>query len=321
MKTNKMKWSFFVVIAVFVSPLLALANTDNLIIMNPGVETADPNDVSFPEGWENGWWGTNDTVFTYPVIGVDGSKAVQVEVTNYIDGDAKWFFGDMAVTSSEKYTFSDLYRSNVPADIVARYTLLSGDYQYVYLGTSVISTDWTGYSTLPFTTPEGVVSLTIFHLIHEDGILAVDNVSLRRYEVPVVSSQGTISGGGGGGAVPVSYLGGTAVSKTIKLASNENTVPSLNTTTDDGGVPQTNSAEVSLSDENTFASTTLEDEKNVPDQKEVIAFSLDSSSAMNELAAAGMAFQDFSLGKIAMILLALLLVLFGFVIIFRSQKE
>lgn len=193
-------------------PLLAYAETSaNVIIENPGLETKSLSDASLPEHWNQGFWGTNSAVFTYPAPGADGTSGVKVEISAYENGDAKWFFDEIPVRSGEQYVFSDSYLASVPADIVARYTLLDGNYRYAYLGTSVISPEWTGYSTLPFTVPTNTASLTIFHLIRETGSLFIDNLSLHQLaapqEVPLkVFPNLTISAANGGGIVPLSFL-------------------------------------------------------------------------------------------------------------------
>jgi hypothetical protein len=195
----------------FSLPFLTYAATE-IPITNPGLETASSSDAAIPEHWSKGFWGANDAVFTYPVLGVAGTKAAKVEITNYADGDAKWFFEDIPVTPGEQYVFSDMYLANVPTDVVARYTFSGGGYQYAYLGTPVISTTWTGYATLPFTIPQDIISLTVFHLIHETGSLTIDNVSLRPFEEhplpppPVITPNFTTPVAGG--AVSLSYITG-----------------------------------------------------------------------------------------------------------------
>lgn len=190
-------------------PFLVYADTATNLVVNPGLETRDPSDAKIPEHWSQGFWGTNDTLFTYPAPGADGTKAAKVEITNYTDGDAKWFFGDISVHPEEQYIFSDYYVTNISSDVIARYTLLDGKYRYAYLGTPVISATWTGYATLPFTVPKNAASLTVFHLIHETGSLAIDNVSLRRIETTkkqteVVSVPTPLSENAG--TVPLSYI-------------------------------------------------------------------------------------------------------------------
>ncbi len=189
---------------IFSLPFEALADEYPNPIINPSLETADPNDATLPDRWNQGFWGASTAVFAYPVISADGTKAAKVEITDYADGDAKWFFRDVAVNAGERYIFSDQYLANVTADIVVRYAFPHGEYRYIYLGTSIISTEWTGYETHPFMVPEGAVSLTVFHLIHETGSLSIDNISLRRLAPEQELTEAPASGSGG--VVPLSYI-------------------------------------------------------------------------------------------------------------------
>jgi hypothetical protein len=222
--------SIAVLAGVFPTPFFSYAGTVQNPIANPGVEAAQQNDTTTPEHWKRGFWGTNDAVFSYPAPGTDGTKGVKVEITSYESGDAKWYFDDVPVTAGEQYVFSGHYLANVPADVVARYTLRGGDYRYAYLGTSVISTEWTGYETFPFIVPEDAISLTVFHLIHETGALSVDNVSLLllppppELSVTVQEPIPSLVSEAAGGAIPLSYI--TKIPPPSALPA---TVPTSNT--------------------------------------------------------------------------------------------
>src|SRR5579872_5930556 len=82
------------------------------LIQNGDFETAGSSGV--PEDWNEGGWGSNTHSFSYPVNGVNGSKAVQVSISSYSSGDAKWYFNPI-VLHNGIYTYSDTYKSNVPS--------------------------------------------------------------------------------------------------------------------------------------------------------------------------------------------------------------
>lgn len=199
--------------SLFSLPFATYAGTNQNLIANQGLETASSTDVKFPEQWNQGFWGVNDAVFSYTTPSGDGTKAAKVEIAHYTDGDAKWFFNDVPVHSGEQYVFTDNYAANVLTDVIARYTLQNGEYRYVYLGTPIVSTAWTGYATLPFTVPKDAVSLTVFHLIHEPGALSIDNVSLHIFvpapttteEPPKTVPTPTVSSVGGG-SISLAFL-------------------------------------------------------------------------------------------------------------------
>ncbi|MBX4210484.1 polysaccharide deacetylase family protein, partial [Candidatus Parcubacteria bacterium] len=131
-------------------------------------------------------WGTNTAQFSYPVTGQSGNAA-QVMVSSYSSGDAKWYFRNVSVSAGAIYAFSDAYKSTVQTYLTAAYTLSNGAVMYEDLALLPPSSNWAvGNATIKI--PSGAVSMTVFHLIKQNGTLAVDNFSLK-----------STSGGGGGG--------------------------------------------------------------------------------------------------------------------------
>lgn len=146
------------------------------LVLNPSLENSDTSGQ--PEHWLAGSWGNNNAVFTYPVEGVSNGKAAKVEITDYVDGDAKWYFEDIAVTPGEKYVFSNQYKSDIDSEIDIRYTYADGQFGYFWLDSLLSSTDWQSYKR-NITIPENVISMTIFHLVYKVGSLTVDDYSVK----------------------------------------------------------------------------------------------------------------------------------------------
>ena len=109
-------------------------------------------------------------------------------MTSYSSGDAKWVFADVPVSPNTTYTFGDAYRSNVSTQLVIRYTLTGGSQTYVWVADLAAASNWAN-AYYQITTPAGVVSMTVFHLIHSVGWLETDRFSLA-----------PPSTGGGGGS-------------------------------------------------------------------------------------------------------------------------
>lgn len=161
---------------------------DNLIL-NPSLESG----TTLPDSWQQGGWGTNDAVFTYPATSHTGSKGAGVTINSFTDGDAKWFFNDVTVNPGEKYAFSDFYQSNIATIVTARFTNSDGTYLYLDLGYPTASATWNQFS-YSFTAPQNVVSVTIFHLIAATGYLNVDDFSLTKETVTTSPfSQGMVT--------------------------------------------------------------------------------------------------------------------------------
>lgn len=148
---------------------------ENSLVLNYSLE--DSNDGLQPDHWLANSWGNNNAVFTYPVAGQHGAKAAQVTVSNYSDGDAKWYFADVAVTAGATYQFGDSYQADVSSSYVVRYQDEEGQYSYSFLATVPPASSWQEAS-VEFTVPLNVVSLTIFHLLADNGTLTIDNARL-----------------------------------------------------------------------------------------------------------------------------------------------
>ena len=147
------------------------------LVANPSLENDGGN--GSPAQWRQGVWGTNNANFSYPVSGQEGAKAASINITQYTDGDAKWYFDDVAVSPNAEYSFSDYYKSTAPTQVLARYSFPDGSFAYAVLGSPGSSNDaWQLFST-NFVTPANVASMTVFHLIQSAGMLTVDNVSIH----------------------------------------------------------------------------------------------------------------------------------------------
>lgn len=146
----------------------------NSLILNPSLETlAGAN----PANWNKGGWGTNDRTFTFPVAGQDGSNAARVEITNFTNGDAKWYFDSVAVTSGQLYSLKHYYKSSVSTNLTIRYTMQDGSFQYSGQGDVPASSDWV-LNSLDITPPAGAVAVTLFHSLISAGWLEIDNYTL-----------------------------------------------------------------------------------------------------------------------------------------------
>ena len=146
------------------------------LITNPSVETAGSN-PALPQSWQTGKWGTNTATFTYPVTGLEGAKAMKIDMTTYTSGDAKWYFADVPVTAGTTYTFSEDYVSTLTTEPTVRFTLTDNTYRYERLALLVPAASPT-HLTASIVPPANAVSLTIFHFIAGVGSLTTDNFSL-----------------------------------------------------------------------------------------------------------------------------------------------
>ena len=162
----------FVAVSLFTSSPVVSAATDNLIA-NPSVETLSG---SSPANWSTNKWGTNNASFSYTNTGYS-SHGLRVDVSGYANGDAKWMHDQVAVTPGTEYTYSDFSRSSATTEIDAAYIKADGSMSFAYLNTVPASSDWQ-QTSVSFTPPAGVVSVSVYHILPGNGWLETDVFSL-----------------------------------------------------------------------------------------------------------------------------------------------
>jgi uncharacterized repeat protein (TIGR02543 family) len=170
--------------AIFTS-LVHAAPTN--LITNPLVETPDPNNANSPADWQVGSWGANTFTSSYLTGGPTGdTNSVEINMTAYTSGDAKWYFNPVNVTAGTQYTYSDSYESNTLSDVMITYTMSDGTSEYVDIGSLAASSSWKAFSA-SFVAPAGAVSATIYHLLGSVGTLTTGDFSLAATSAPTVT--------------------------------------------------------------------------------------------------------------------------------------
>lgn len=156
--------------------------TPTLAIPNASLETANG---TMPASWNKSGWGTNTAVHQYVNEGRTGTKSAKVTVSNYVNGDAKWYFDPITlIKAGERYRFSTWYKTNVEPYAVAMFIMSDGTERYSAMpaaqpGTSSATT-WQQYSDT-FSVPAGAVSASVFMYINQNGWLQTDDYSLAAY--------------------------------------------------------------------------------------------------------------------------------------------
>lgn len=149
------------------------------LISNPSFSFS----TTSPTNWSKGGYGSNTRTLTFPVSGYDDGYAVNVSITAYTSGDAKWYFKDVPIEGGHTYRFSDYSKSDIASIITIRYKLSNGSFLYKDIATLNSSATYQK-ATIEFITPQDAVSLTIFHLIKGVGTLTTDNYSLNEIIPP-----------------------------------------------------------------------------------------------------------------------------------------
>jgi peptidoglycan/xylan/chitin deacetylase (PgdA/CDA1 family) len=160
---------------------VALPAATGPVIANPSFETAIG---STPANWLSSKWGNNSASFQYMNDGHTGTKSAKVTVSNYVDGDAKWYFEPIkSVTPGKQYRFTTWYKTNVTPHAVAMFLMADGTERYFGMPIaqpSASTTTWQKYSDT-FSVPTGAVSTSVFLYINQNGWLQTDDYSLAPY--------------------------------------------------------------------------------------------------------------------------------------------
>lgn len=164
---------------------------DNNIVANPSVETVDSS-TNLPAEWISGSWGNLNASFSYPSSGQDGGKSVRVDVNNYQNGDAKWYFKPVSVQANKTYTYRTYYKASTSSEVVMQIQHADNSIAYQWLKTVPANNgDWLGTSA-DFTTPANAQKVTVFHVIASNGWLQTDNTYFGLKEVPPTPTEGNL---------------------------------------------------------------------------------------------------------------------------------
>lgn len=172
------------------------------IIANPSVETPSPANPKTPADWTASSWGNNKPAFTYENGGQSGGKSVKVTMSNYVDGDAKWFFNPIDVNGTtlqkdKQYRFTTWYKAKVGTipKAVAMFIKADGSAQYFGMPNPQPASNsaytWAKYSDT-FSIPQDAVKVSVFLFINQSGWIQTDNYSITPY-VPSGFNQPLLS--------------------------------------------------------------------------------------------------------------------------------
>jgi len=152
-----------------------------------------------PDNWLKNSWGTNTAQFIYENTGRTGTKSVTTTISQYTDGDAKWYPAPVNVVAGKTYIYRDYYKSTVNNRVVVAFIDAAGNYSYAEQPSATASASWKQYETI-FMIPASAVQVTVFHLIDSVGSLTIDDALLQAGIPPVVDilpngslEQGTAS--------------------------------------------------------------------------------------------------------------------------------
>jgi hypothetical protein len=174
------------------APAIAQTATTNLV-PNNSLEQVSATNPNMPASWSTGRWGDHDARFTYRTTGRTGGRSIQIDMTRYVSGDAKWYFAAQPVNPGQTYRISDYYQATVSTSVVVAVTFTDGTVKYYGLRQASPASMWTEYVTT-FTMPANAQRATVFHLLKTVGQLITDDYALTPYTAAATGfSRGIIS--------------------------------------------------------------------------------------------------------------------------------
>lgn len=148
------------------------------MIYNPSLETPTPAGTG-PANWLPDTWGTNTPTFSWSSDAHTGGKSARVDMSGWVDGQAKWYFPSVPIHSGARYVFSDWYKSNLPSTVSVAYTMADGTVYYDGEDFAIPpSATWTQYK-IGVVFPIGAVQAYFAHAISGNGWLLTDDYSMK----------------------------------------------------------------------------------------------------------------------------------------------
>lgn len=151
-------------------------------VPNPSVEQSAGSPL-MPTSWQKGNWGTNTPKYEYANEGHTGTRSVKLTMSNYVDGDAKWYFEPQNLEPGKDYRFSAWYKTNTIPNVVARYIRADGTERYFGMPRPEPngSSNWQQY-TDTFTVPQDAQKVTVFFYLAGNGWVQTDDYTITPYQ-------------------------------------------------------------------------------------------------------------------------------------------
>ena len=132
-------------------------------------------------GWSSFSYGNNQAGFAY--IPNNGMPYVHSQLSDFKDGEAKWQHEPISVSPHQMYQFGAVYRSDAPVDVVAEYTLETGERRFETLRQLLPAKDWTQFEQ-QFAIPQAANSVVVSLTLHANGYVDMRESELYNLTKP-----------------------------------------------------------------------------------------------------------------------------------------
>ena len=138
-------------------------------------------DGTAPDEWSSFSYGDNQSSFTY--VSNNGLPYMHSQIDNYKNGEAKWQYAPIGVSANQRYVFDATYRSDVPVEVVAEYTLGDAGRKFETIRELLPAKDWTQFDQV-FEIPESADSVMVTLVLKRSGYVDMRSLELHNQTLP-----------------------------------------------------------------------------------------------------------------------------------------
>lgn len=146
----------------------------------PNSELASNDNVTV-NGWTSFSYGNNLASFSY--ITNNNVPYLHAQLASFKDGEAKWQYEPITVSAHQRYQFGATYRSDVPVDVVAEYTIGSTERRFETIRQLLPAKDWTQFSQ-SFEIPNDADSVIVTLVLKNNGFVDMRSSALYNLTLP-----------------------------------------------------------------------------------------------------------------------------------------
>lgn len=138
-------------------------------------ENLSSSDGVAADGWSSFSYGDNQASFAY--VASNGSPYLHSQIDMYKNGEAKWQYEPVTVSAHQRYKFVATYRSDVPVEVVAEYTLGSTNRKFETIRQLLPAKDWTQFDQ-SLEVPESADSVMVTLVLKGAGYVDMRDAGL-----------------------------------------------------------------------------------------------------------------------------------------------
>jgi len=137
--------------------------------------------IDMPDDWTPYRSGDNSAEFA--VMHDDTGSYMQVNMRDFVSGEAKWQYAPQPVGPNQLYQFESSYRSDARTKVVAEYVLKDGSRRFDTIADMLPASQWTDVA-YAIEIPSDAISLDVSVVLQSGGSLSTRDYSLAQVQKP-----------------------------------------------------------------------------------------------------------------------------------------